>query len=171
MLILAFIASGAVIASLNYILGNWSISSGGGRVSSSNYTLTASVGQSIIGKGESENYKTGVGYVDSVANTRDILAAEDLESAYVYPNPYKPGSGGDFDAESLTFCELTEQAEIQIFNIAGELVAEIEKESPGNKLLWVPENKAGNTLASGVYVFYIHNDGGQKKKGKFAIIK
>jgi hypothetical protein len=166
--------SGTAVAilSVNFKITNYLLTSNGGRqMSSTTKTLLGSLGQGMVGDMESANYKTGVGYVSRIAAVSMAKAAINLENAYAYPNPYKPGSGGDYDADFMTFAKLTRQATIEIFNIAGERVRKIEKDSDKGELRWVPENDSGRSLASGVYIFYVSNDNGQKKTGRFAIVK
>jgi len=168
-------AAGTVLAvsSTGFNLVNFLLTAnGGGKVSGSGKVSYTSVGQDIVGDCSSSMYSSKSGFIakaDQAAGT--VSAADNLENTYVYPNPYKPGSGGNYDASFLTFTNLTVQAEIKIFNIAGELVATIDKNSNENDLQWTPVNDSGKTLASGVYIFYVSNDLGHKKTGKFAIVK
>ena len=102
---------------------------------------------------------------------------ENLEDTAVYPNPYKPGSGTKFDdtsrGEGIMFDNLTSKANIRIYNIAGELVAEIDEEDGDGKILWDTKNDTGQYVASGIYIYLITNpnDSSQKAKGKFGIIR
>ncbi|MFH1415550.1 MAG: T9SS type A sorting domain-containing protein [Elusimicrobiota bacterium] len=116
-------------------------------------------------------YSSGSGFVNNAVATVQSAPATDIKDAYAYPNPYKPGSGGLYDADYITFGGLTSRASIEIYNIAGEKVAEIEKDSLIDKLVWEPKSSSGKDLASGVYIFYIEDPGGTKKTGKFSIIR
>ncbi|MFH1352124.1 MAG: fibronectin type III domain-containing protein, partial [bacterium] len=92
----------------------------------------------------------------------------DLSGVVVYPNPYKPGSGGDYDDAAgggIVFAKLTENVKIKIFNIAGELVKELNHTS-GSTESWTE----ARNQASGVYIYVVSGSSG-KKTGKFAIIK
>ena len=73
----------------------------------------------------------------------------------------------------IVFSGLTANAKIKIFNIAGELINELEETNGNGNCLWDTKNKEGNKVASGVYLYYIINpeDNSQKSKGKFAIIR
>jgi len=96
-----------------------------------------------------------------------VLAASDnLNNIIVYPNPYKPGDSAGYGGDSIIFANLTASAKIEIFNIAGELVKTINH-SGGNEEKWLSPDE----LASGVYIYLITNPQGEKKPGKFAIIK
>lgn len=100
-----------------------------------------------------------------------------LASVVVYPNPYKPGTGGIYDntssGEGVLFDKLTAEARIRVYNIAGELVADLRETDGDGRLLWNTRNDAGDAAASGVYVYIVTNpdDSAQKAKGKFAIIR
>jgi hypothetical protein len=95
----------------------------------------------------------------------------DLSLLKVYPNPYKPSSGGIFDAPSITFTNLTEQITIKIYTIAGELVWDLNEAHTNGEIQWNATNNHGETIASGVYLYLVTNDAGQKKTGKIAVVK
>lgn len=80
-----------------------------------------------------------------------------------YPNPWKPGSGGRFDAASVTFDGLPSTAMIQIFNIAGDLVRELRVSvaDSGTKT-WDGRNSSGSKAASGVYLVLVRSAGKTK---------
>jgi len=89
----------------------------------------------------------------------------DLSNVIVYPNPFKPYLGHT----EIYFKGLTEKTTIKIYNIAGELVRKIENVE--GETTWDARNNSGNKVASGVYIYIITNDKGNKKIGKLAIIK
>lgn len=159
------------VASTNFSLLNYIFANGGGKTYSSSYTNIGTSGQNIAGKTSSSRYTTGGGFISIINAVSEPVPAPDLEGTKIYPNPYKPGSGGKFDADFITFADLTRQCRIQVFNIAGELVATLDKDNEDRDLTWEPENDAGLSLASGVYIYYITNDAGDKTVGKFAIVK
>ncbi|MFH1714918.1 MAG: carboxypeptidase regulatory-like domain-containing protein [Elusimicrobiota bacterium] len=101
-------------------------------------------------------------------------AENDLSKAIVYPNPYKPGTGGDYDREGgVLFDKLTKRAKIRIYTIAGELVYEGYEEDGDGKFEWKAENNANQRIASGVYIYIITNldNESEKSKGKIAVIR
>ncbi|HAM38178.1 MAG TPA: hypothetical protein DCP53_02095, partial [Elusimicrobia bacterium] len=105
-----------------------------------------------------------------------LVPAVDLKNTTVYPNPYKPEDARYGDTSlgmGIVFSGLTANAKIKIFNIAGELINELEETNGNGNCLWDTKNKEGNKVASGVYLYYIINpeDNSQKSKGKFAIIR
>src|SRR3989339_220452 len=101
-----------------------------------------------------------------------------LNNVLVYPNPYKPGSGTDFDDSSvgkgIVFSNLTREFRMKIITIAGNLVFDHEGISDVNgNYLWNTKNNDGEEVASGIYLYSIVDcsDTSQKTKGKFAIIR
>jgi|GEM_PF-2425190 len=98
---------------------------------------------------------------------------DNLNDAIIFPNPFKPGTGGIFDANAITFRYLTLHTKIRIFTIVGEFVKTIETENPIGEVTWNARNDSGENLASGIYLYIITNpdDPSQRTKGKLAIIK
>ncbi len=93
------------------------------------------------------------------------LFATDLSEVKVYPNPYKDEYGTD----TITFTNLTENAEIRIYTVSGKLVAALEPELLTYE--WDLNNDAGNRVASGIYFCLITNEKGEKAIKKLAVIR
>jgi hypothetical protein len=98
--------------------------------------------------------------------------ATQLGDVIVWPNPYRldkhKSCGINFGGYSDRARNLTVDAKIRIFNIKGELVKEDESLRPNGHWQWMnPENE----VASGVYIYLITNQAGNKHIGKLAIIK
>ena len=91
----------------------------------------------------------------------------DLSNVIVYPNPFKPHLGHT----EIYFKGLTTKTTIRIYNIAGELVRKIENVDGETETTWDARNNSGNRVASGVYIYLITNDKGNKRTGKLAVIK
>ena len=93
----------------------------------------------------------------------------DLGRVVPYPNPYKTTMG----LPGVQFINLTAQCEIKIFTIAGELVKTAGEDEVGDtgSYLWNLQNDAGDTVASGIYIYHIKNQKGQTKQGKMGIIR
>ncbi|MFH1562645.1 MAG: PEGA domain-containing protein, partial [Nitrospirota bacterium] len=91
-----------------------------------------------------------------------LLFAPNLTNVFAYPNPCRVYKGN-----KITFKKLTAQANIKIFNIVGELVKEIEHTNGTDAEVWTNPGE----VASGVYIYLITNDMGQKIIGKLGIIK
>lgn len=87
----------------------------------------------------------------------------DLIKVFAYPNPCRIYGGN----RQITFKGLTTQANIKIFNIVGELVKEIEHTNGTDEEVWIDSG----SVASGIYIYLITNDKGEKAIGKLGIIK
>ncbi|MFH1564086.1 MAG: PQQ-binding-like beta-propeller repeat protein [Nitrospirota bacterium] len=91
-----------------------------------------------------------------------------LQDVIVYPNPFKLRRGD----ERVKFKNLPAKVSLWIYNIAGELV--FNKDITGtdeSPYPWPIVNNAGDRVASGVYIYIITNELGEKVTGKVAIIK
>jgi hypothetical protein len=100
------------------------------------------------------------------------VPANDLNGVRIYPNPYKEGSG-DYGGGLINFDGLTRNAKVRVFNVAGELVAEVNKSSNVDKCTWNMRNSSGDKVASGIYIYYIidSDNSGHVAKGVLAITK
>lgn len=127
----------------------------GGTVNTTEHTVTVEVDHLSIFR---------VAYYTSVAN--------DFSNVRVYPNPFKPYDGNDETgnySRGIIFDQLTENAAIKIFNLAGELVNEL---SGTGEIRWDARNKEGKEVASGVYIYLVTDKAGNKPAtGKFVIIR
>lgn len=93
-----------------------------------------------------------------------------LSGVRVYPVPWKPGSGGRFDAGGLTFDNLPASGRIHILTLAGEGVADLRFDGQAAGLVtWDGRTKHGRRAASGVYFAKIVSDAGGSMLVKFAI--
>jgi|GEM_PF-2554490 len=143
----------------------------------------------IVGSGwavvQSNNFSVGGTGVESIGYTPlsskdfeistypwDIVTsklANDLSNAHVYPNPYEPNS--NLGHAKITFSRLTGHVKIKVIDIAGELVYSTEADTPMGVLPWDVTNNSGQKLATGVYVYFISDNKGHKKIGKFAVVR
>ena len=105
----------------------------------------------------------------SFSSSSNLIKGGENKKISVYPVPYKPQSGGKYDAEGITFLGVTNGDNIKIFNVAGEKVFEETVSITGNLFVWNGENNAGKEVASGIYFYYIKTTDGRKFKGKLAI--
>ena len=91
---------------------------------------------------------------------------ENLENAYVYPNPVRPGF--NFDRDKIKITGLSKNVNIKIVDIEGNLVIEAESKSngkfngfnlevDGGTALWNGRNLANKIVASGVYVVLLND--------------
>jgi len=102
-------------------------------------------------------------------------SSDNLNNVIVYPNPKKLDSYDEY----VKFINLTDSAELEIFTITGELVRKFTENDLGALssygpyfgIKWDCKNNSGNDVASGIYIYLIEDDSGQKVKGKFSIIR
>lgn len=140
------------------------------------YTLNEQLGtwEAVPGSAVDQAAGTVTGAVAhlSVFGLFGSPASSDLSSLKVFPNPWRPGSGGPYDAAGVRFQNLTGGAVIRIFTISGEPVRRLEKTpADGNEKLWDGANDGGRKTASGVYLYQVKSSGGQKRTGRIAIIR
>lgn len=106
-------------------------------------------------------------FLDKPVEIQITLLPTNLTGVIAYPNPFSAGQG-------ITFINLTDNVtEFKIYNIAGELVASLNKavKYASPKATWAVVNDAGSKVASGVYLYVITDASGHKKIGKVAVIR
>ncbi len=107
--------------------------------------------------------------LDSANGTALIEAtALTLDDVYVYPNPYK-GVGAN-GTDCVMFAGLTKEAAVYVFTLQGRLVTKLAGVNSDGGLPWCLENEAGESVASGVYLYTV-DDGHQTRRGKLAILR
>ncbi|GEM_PF-4749985 len=96
-----------------------------------------------------------------------IYPYETLDNVFIYPSPYKPGDDlyGDVEGGGIMFGGLPDNADIRVFNIAGELVDEFTHRG-GTSYRW----EDAENMASGVYILVVNYEGDSKTE-KFAVVK
>lgn len=91
-----------------------------------------------------------------------------------YPNPIIVATG---DKVNITWEATKGKIDVKIFNIAGELIREEDDIIPEmidtTRAGWVWDitNDAGRRVASGIYIYLLTNEYGDKATGKIAVIK
>jgi hypothetical protein len=85
------------------------------------------------------------------------LAKEDVQKINVFPNPYYAGSTQEASKHEtfVKFNHLPQRAVIRIFNLAGQLVRTIHKNSSDQFEIWDLQNDHGLPASSGVFIVYI----------------
>jgi hypothetical protein len=112
-------------------------------------------------------------------STKPYLIQQQVNSAMmdeirVVPNPYIVSAAWETDPNRLKiqFTNLPSECKISIFNVAGELIKTLHHNSPvigtADWNLWT-ENR--QEVAYGLYIYVVEAAGGEKKIGKFAIIR
>jgi hypothetical protein len=94
------------------------------------------------------------------------VAANNLDNAHVYPNPFKLSKGHTY----INFTRLTVEAKIDIYTVSGEWICSLHKDDPmSDELKWNVKNSYGEKVFSGLYVYKIKS-GNMIKTGKLIII-
>ncbi len=108
-------------------------------------------------------------------------AAMDAQSAFVFPDPWRPhgphaGTGpGQTGTESagMTFSSLPSQCRIKIYTLTGELVRELQHSDLGGQIgqeVWDGLTTHGEHAASGVYLWRVES-ASDSKNGKLMVIR
>lgn len=101
-------------------------------------------------------------------------ALQDIDKINVFPNPYYGVNSQEINKYErfVTFNHLPEKATIRIFNLAGQLIRTIDKNSASQYQRWDLATDSGLPVASGLYVVYVDMpDLGTTKILKAAIIQ
>ncbi|MEW5766712.1 MAG: gliding motility-associated C-terminal domain-containing protein [bacterium] len=95
---------------------------------------------------------------------------ESLKDVVVYPNPFKEEYSKTW---MVHFFNLTKRCRLEVYNIAGELVFTANKDDLKNIYDWNLKNNRGESVASGVYIYYLKNSDrdGDEAIGKLSIIR
>ncbi|MBI4396102.1 MAG: T9SS type A sorting domain-containing protein [Elusimicrobia bacterium] len=102
-----------------------------------------------------------------VAGISVVFAASDLSGLNVFPNPVRPHAGQN----EVVFDKLTDQVHIEIYDADGNIVLEKELGASNAQFRWNLVTNAEFRAASGVYIYLVSNNAGEKKLGKLAVIR
>jgi hypothetical protein len=110
----------------------------------------------------------------SVVTGNVDLAKEEVEKINVFPNPYYGVNPREVNKYQryVTFSHLPEKATLRIFNLAGQLVRVIEKNSTSQFATWDLLNESSFPVASGLFIVYVDMpDLGKTKVLKLSVIQ
>lgn len=101
--------------------------------------------------------------------------SEELEKVRVVPNPYVVANALERGtSRQLQFTHLPDRCTIRIYNVAGELVRELQHEGAGSLApsieRWDLLNTYQQLVAPGLYFYYVEAPSGGSQTGKFIII-
>jgi hypothetical protein len=125
---------------------------GGNSISSSNFILYSTVGQTLIGKIQGSNFIDLVGfwyepdYIVSVEKVLDMLPME-YRLEQNYPNPFNPSTTIRFAVKERSNVELV------VFNLLGESIVTLVNEELDTG--WYETRFNAGNLSSGVYFYTI----------------
>jgi hypothetical protein len=95
-------------------------------------------------------------------------ASSDLSKIRVVPNPFLVSASL---GERLMFTHLPANCQIRIFNVAGDLIRELDHNSGTGMRYWDLKNQQGLEVAYGLYVYVVKTPDGEKRIGKFSLIR
>jgi subtilisin family serine protease len=117
--------------------------------------------------------QSGIKIVDGAGSFLGLVfSKENLDEVTVYPNPYKINSGKNI----ITFANLTPITTINIYDLTGKFIAEINESGTDGGADWNLKDSNGNIIQSGIYIYRVsgkdsNGNDVKDKMGKFAIIK
>jgi len=97
-------------------------------------------------------------FVPMAVKTHDLTAAQrEVDRVNVFPNPYYGMNRAELDRSNrfVTFSHLPYHAALRIFNLAGEIVKTIQKESESQFVRWDLNNETGLPVAGGIYLAHL----------------
>jgi len=120
------------------------------------------------------NYRKALdGQPDAVIPRTDAAPEDNLDNVKVVPNPYK--GTALFEAryeDRLSFINLPPRCKITIFSLTGDMIDELYKStSTTGALYWDLISRNNQKVVSGLYIYVVETPGGEKKIGKFLIIR
>jgi hypothetical protein len=105
----------------------------------------------------------------------DTDESDDLDLISVVPNPYIVNSDYFYESpgnSKLRFTRLPVECTVTIFTISGEFITSIKHDDPfSGSEWWDLKNGQGNEIAPGLYIYVVQTPGGDKKIGKFVVIR
>lgn len=120
-------------------------------------------------KGKRDFYR-----INTAPYTSRAVVKEDLEKIKVVPNPYMISAEWEQDEnyKKLAFTNLPTQCDIHVYTLSGERVISIKHDSATQGWEWwnmLSFNQ--QEIAYGCYIYVVETPGGQKKIGKFVILR
>jgi hypothetical protein len=118
-------------------------------------------------------FRPEITYQFTTSSPQQIAGAADLSAIRVVPNPFivtNDWKEDRFDRE-IQFNRLPTECTIDIYTLAGDHVIKLNHNDESGDEFWDLTNKNEQTIAYGLYVYVVKTPGGNKKVGKFLIIK
>ena len=132
-------------------------------------TLHISI-ESQFGFSEANSYRLTVNAVQTQSG------ALQLTQIRVFPNPVRPEHSEAIFSYTIPDLQLAEKVELEVFNIAGDLVhTDVRQEVIGSsQFRWEAKADQGNALAGGIYIFVLSATQGKetvREIGKVGLIR
>jgi hypothetical protein len=99
-----------------------------------------------------------------------------VDDVHVVPNPYLFASAYERTQADrfIKFTSLPPEGRIRIFDVAGRFIQELnytEDQLQGGDLGWNLQTRENLVLAAGLYLFVLETPSGERKSGKFVVIR
>ena len=95
-----------------------------------------------------------------------VVTKGSLDDVKYYPNPIQPSKGLNY--AKMNFSNMPAGTRIKIYTLLGQVVRDLKADAAGTAV-WDGNNNAGEKAASGVYIIYMKDGSGNKKKIKVAV--
>jgi len=110
-----------------------------------------------------------IAYIDklslyAIMGTTNTVKA--FENVKYYPNPIQPSKGMSY--AKMSFSNMPASTRIKIYTMLGRVVRDLESDANG-MAVWDGRNNAGEKVASGIYIAYMEDKNGNKKRIKIAV--
>jgi len=93
---------------------------------------------------------------------------EDINNVVIAPNPFRPNKN---NIHYVTFFNLPEHFELNVYSIAGGKIASLKGSSIVGRYRWDVKNKEGVPLKNGVYICNFKDNKGNEKRLKLVVIR
>ena len=93
-------------------------------------------------------------------------AVKAFDDVKYYPNPIRPSKGLNYS--KMSFSNIPVGTHIKIYTMLGQVVRELKADASG-MAVWDGKNNTGEKAASGVYIVYMEDGNGNKKRIKVAV--
>jgi len=156
----------------------WSVLNEGGKTEeaiSASYRLKDSIGQPVIGKCESANYKAYAGFWS--AKPLLAMGVEEMQDArggiqetrlfQNYPNPFNSLTAIRYSLAKSVDYGRPSAVSLRIYDISGRLVKTFDLtdgQSPTNQVIWNGIDEKGQRVAPGVYFYKLETNGYKNTK-------
>lgn len=138
-----------------------------------NNSVIGATGKNYLLKAKNIYSSDGIKIVDGAGNSFGLIFnKENLDEAYVYPNPFSVSSNQNY----ITFANLTREATIEVYSLSGKFLKSLSETDGNGGVEWDMKDNSGNSVNTGIYIFKVtgKNTSGQdveEKMGKFAIVR
>jgi len=100
------------------------------------------------------------------SNSFTLEVVNKFSDVKYYPNPLQPSKGPNYS--KMQFSNIPPETRIKIYTMLGQIVRELKADATGTAI-WDGKNNAGEQAASGVYIAYMEDGSGNKKRIKVAV--